>query len=286
MREAAISRLLYVRLDLLLLDSESVFGCWLRLRKSATAPILRFAGLRQPSMKRSKLVSTVDPGKVRRESSTEMNRPVHLCGAALDHRAHVCAFFNNADEKYRALLPFIVEGLELRQKNFQTVDPLLRNEHCERLTSAGVDIETVLWNGQFELHDWTNTHLLRGEFDPHKTIALFQDAVDNALREGFPLTRFVTDMGWALEAGLDANALLAYEAAANTAWTSKDGPVNPVICTYDLSRFTADIIVDVMRTHPMVIIGGLIRENPFFVPPEEFLEELRGRKPIPLQKVG
>lgn len=93
-------------------------------------------------------------------------------------------------------------------------------------------------------------------------------------------------MEWALEAGLDANALLEYEANANIAWIQQDGPVNPVICTYNLSRFTSDIVVDVMRTHPMVIIGGLLRENPFFVPPEEFLEELRGRKPMPLQKVG
>jgi hypothetical protein len=27
----------------------------------------------------------------------------------------------------------------------------------------------------------------------------------------------------------------------------------------------------------MVIIGGILQENPFFVPPEEFLRELRGR---------
>jgi hypothetical protein len=241
---------------------------------------------RQPSMKRSKLVSTDDPRKLRRTSPTEINRPIHLCGSTLDHRAHVCAFFNNADEKYRVLLPFIMEGLELGQKNVQTVDPLLRKEDCQRLASAGVDIETVLRNGQFELRDWTNTHLLGGEFDQHKTLAVFLEIMEDAAREGFPLTRFVTDMGWALEAGLDADALLEYEATANTAWIQQDGPINPVICTYDLSRFKADIIVDVMRTHPMVIIGGILRENPFFVPPEEFLEELRGRKPIPLQKVG
>ena len=36
--------------------------------------------------------------------------------------------------------------------------------------------------------------------------------------------------------------------------------------------------MDIMRTHPMVIIGGILQENPFFVPPYEFLEELRLRK--------
>ncbi len=36
--------------------------------------------------------------------------------------------------------------------------------------------------------------------------------------------------------------------------------------------------MDIMRTHPMVIIGGLLQENPFFVPPEEMLEELSRRR--------
>ena len=35
--------------------------------------------------------------------------------------------------------------------------------------------------------------------------------------------------------------------------------------------------MDILRTHPMVIIGGLLQVNPFFVPPDEFLRELRGR---------
>jgi len=47
---------------------------------------------------------------------------------------------------------------------------------------------------------------------------------------------------------------------------------------YDLAKFGGDIVVDVMRTHPMVIIGGILQENPFFVPPDEFLKDLRERR--------
>lgn len=36
--------------------------------------------------------------------------------------------------------------------------------------------------------------------------------------------------------------------------------------------------MDIMRTHPMVIIGGILQENPFFVPPDEMLQELRERE--------
>jgi hypothetical protein len=39
--------------------------------------------------------------------------------------------------------------------------------------------------------------------------------------------------------------------------------------------------MDIMRTHPMIIIGGLLQENPFFIPPDEFLRELRERSAMP-----
>jgi PAS domain S-box-containing protein len=37
------------------------------------------------------------------------------------------------------------------------------------------------------------------------------------------------------------------------------------------------MIVDVVRTHPVLLVGGVLQENPFYVPPDEFLAELRSR---------
>jgi hypothetical protein len=36
--------------------------------------------------------------------------------------------------------------------------------------------------------------------------------------------------------------------------------------------------MDILRTHPMVLIGGILSTNPFFVPPDEMLRELRRRR--------
>jgi len=30
------------------------------------------------------------------------------------------------------------------------------------------------------------------------------------------------------------------------------------------------IVVEIMRTHPMIIIAGVLHQNPFFMAPEEF----------------
>jgi len=37
-------------------------------------------------------------------------------------------------------------------------------------------------------------------------------------------------------------------------------------------------VIDIMRTHPMIILGGLLHRNPFYAPPEEFLREVRQRR--------
>jgi hypothetical protein len=36
-------------------------------------------------------------------------------------------------------------------------------------------------------------------------------------------------------------------------------------------------MIDILRTHPLALIGGVLQVNPFFVPPAEFLAELRSR---------
>ena len=48
---------------------------------------------------------------------------------------------------------------------------------------------------------------------------------------------------------------------------------DPVICTFDLTKFDAEVVINVLRTHPTVLIGEVLAENPFFSPPDEFCGE-------------
>lgn len=38
------------------------------------------------------------------------------------------------------------------------------------------------------------------------------------------------------------------------------------------------LVADVLRTHPLVIVRGLLQENPFPVPMDEFLAQPRERQ--------
>jgi hypothetical protein len=68
--------------------------------------------------------------------------------------------------------------------------------------------------------------------------------------------------------------LLEFESRVNYLAAKYD---DALCCIYDLTRFGANIVMNSLRTHSMVIIGGVLQENPFFVLPDEFLRELRER---------
>src|SRR5262245_33790482 len=194
-------------------------------------------------------------------------------GALLGAQRHICAFFNTHDDQYRVLLPFTKDGFERGEKAVHIIDPRRREEHLRQLESVGIDAGMLQETGRLELHEWADTHLRGGSFDPIRTRAAIEDISQRSKREGFQRVRFYTDMDWAVEAPPGVDVLLEYESRVNLVPTA-----NPVICAYDLARSGGDWVVDVMRTHPLIIIGGILQENPFFVPPDAFLRELRERR--------
>ena len=207
-------------------------------------------------------------------TSADKENPIRFAGSELGGQRHICGFFRNPEEEYHLLLPFIKEGFERGEKAFHVVDPKLRDDHPRRLNSAGINVAEAEKSGQFELCNWEQMYLRNGYFDQDRMLALWRDVLEAAGQRGFPRTRLVAHMEWALEDHEGVSDLMEYEARFNL---MHQGGHDPVICTYDLTRFSGDIIMGVLRTHPMVILGGVLQENPFFIPPEQFLQELRER---------
>ena len=217
----------------------------------------------------------MDPTEDNAKFRGEDNQPIRFASSELGAQRHICAFFHSADEEYRVVLPFIKDGFECGHKAFHVVDPKLGDEHRQRLASAGIDVPAAEQSGQFDLRNWNDVYLRDGRFDQDRMLALLREVIDGGRQQGFALTRMVAHVEWALEKQPGVDDLVEYEARVNYIWPRhKDA----VICVYDLTKFGGHIVMDILRTHPMVLIGGIIQENPFFVPPDEFLRELRERR--------
>jgi len=201
--------------------------------------------------------------------------PVRLGESWLDESRHVCAFFNSEDEEYRVLLPFIRDGFELGDKAVHVVDPAEGPNHLQRLVAAGIEVAEAERRGQFELRASTETYLQDGRFDQERMLEAFERMASGNASGGFPRSRIVCRMDWVAEGRSHVDDVVEFESRANDVWRRHE---DAVICTYQLAKIGGDTVIDIMRTHPMIIIGGVLHQNPFFVPSDEFLRELRIRR--------
>jgi hypothetical protein len=204
----------------------------------------------------------------------EAIEPVRLAGSVLSRSHHVCAFFHSKEEEYRILMPFIKDGFEKGDRAFHIVDPKHRPNHLRRLEQEGIDVANAEAKGQLEVRRWEEAYIKDDHFDKYRMIGMVKDALDPAKKQPGKLTRAVANMEWALEDLPGVHDIVEYETRLNYLLAEYH---DPVVCVYDLSRFDASVVIDIMRTHPMVIIGGILQENPFYVPPDEMLTELKER---------
>ena len=151
--------------------------------------------------------------------------PIRFASATLGIQRHICAFFNSAEEEYRILLPFIREGIERGEKAFHIVDPRLMDDHFRRLQEAGINTESTLERGQLVVKRWQEAYLRDGHFDQDRMLALIQEVLASGPSEGFPLTRLVAHMEWALEDFPGVNDLVEYETRLNFILPNYKDPV-------------------------------------------------------------
>jgi hypothetical protein len=198
---------------------------------------------------------------------------IKLAGATLGRGRHVCAFFSDQDEVARILLPFTREGLEQGDRVIQLINPTLREDMLSRMRKAGIDADSALRSGQLELVDWMGP-LVERPADWRSRLEFVERVLTEGKARGFRRTRISGEMGWIPQTTLGLLDLLEYEAQLDE---MLERHADPAVCLYDSSLFGGRELIGMLRTHPLVIIGGVLHENPFHVPASELLKELRSK---------
>ena len=195
-----------------------------------------------------------------------MRRSIHLCGQNVDQPGHICAFFDSREEEYDTLLPYFKEGVDAGEQVLNVLDAERLADHCERLEAGGIPID----DGRVQLASSEETYVAGGSFDMERMVNFVTDAVRNAAASG-RCVRTAGWMDWVYRQPPGTERLMEYEARMNLLVPTFDCTF---MCVYDLSKVNGDTLIDIMSTHPYVILRGQIRRNPFFIRPEEYLREL------------
>ena len=202
------------------------------------------------------------------------SRTVNLARATVNCRCHVCAFFSSRDDEDKVMLPFFKEGFDMGDRAVYILDKKQRSERLQRLAETGIDTASAEASGQLEVRPWENAYLRPGGFDQYAMIDLLEEVAKAATQRAPTMTRLWANMEWALLDFPGVHDIVEYESRLNYFLPNYD---MATVCTYDVTKFSASVVMDILRTHPQVIVGGILRQNPFYVPPDEFLHELGTR---------
>ncbi len=203
-------------------------------------------------------------------------RPVTVCGQRISRSSHICAFFDSEAQELGCVAPYFAEGLDNGELVFTIRERARCAPYVERLEhDLQRDLEPYRASGQFRQLSAEESYL--GQTTPGFEPLSMCEAIEEILRQSeqdrYPRVRTCGDMNWATQLS-DIDTLMEYEARVNLLTEGHDCTF---MCVYDLNRFSGRTVMDILSTHPLVVMGGRIYENPYFVHPQDFIRSLASR---------
>ncbi len=190
-----------------------------------------------------------------------------------DLGTHLCCIYRDEEEQLSALSPFIFLGIKRNEKCLYVVDDRTKKEVIEGFKDLGFDVESFIESGQFEFMTKSESYLKDGYFDPGKMIDLLEECKEKALEEGYSGLRVTGEMTWFFTDVPGVERLMEYEKKLNEFL-----PEQKIIalCQYNEKKFEPEILVDVIRSHPKVLIYDQLHENSYYMPPQLFSAKMNG----------
>ncbi len=183
---------------------------------------------------------------------------------------HLCCLYNSEEEHRIVLAPFLREGLKRREKVLYIVDAHTAETILDYLRNDGLDLAHYLQQGQLTILTQDDAYTQNGVFDPDTMLTLLARETKQALADGYTALRTTGEMSWALRGLPGSERLIEYEAKLNRFFPHHRALA---ICQYDRRRFDADVLMGVLRTHPLAVIGAEIFDNFYYIPPDDLLGE-------------
>jgi len=179
---------------------------------------------------------------------------------------HLCALYSGPDERDRLLLPFLQEGMREGDKCLCLVEDVAPATVRHQVEGPGTTSQAH-GADQLNIDLASSVYLECGEFSVEHMTSFLANSVSEAT-EDFPLLRAAGEMSWVLPMPVGADDFFVYESAVNDVVT--DAPA-VFMCLYDLERFSAQMLVDVLQTHPQVLLDNTVIDNPHYLTPTEYL---------------
>lgn len=184
-------------------------------------------------------------------------------GLRIPEHTHAGHIYTDRDEQLGVAVSFFKASLDDRLRCVYIHDELDDTRALQGLARAGLDVNQAIQSTALELADPRLLPALPGSFDIEGLFDFARSQIARAQAAGYAGVRGVGDMGWALAPDPGLNRLSQYESQCTAFF--KANPAS-AICQYDRQRFDAGALLNVVREHPLLIIGDTPCRNPYYVP--------------------
>jgi hypothetical protein len=107
-------------------------------------------------------------------------------------------------------------------------------------------------------------------FDPYFLLSSHQTFIAQALREGWQAVRISIDITWLTKDVATPEQILKYEAASDAVFTFQTAPIIALM-HYDHSKLLPSLVVELLKLHPISVVGKYIKRNPFYLNSEQYM---------------
>ena len=187
----------------------------------------------------------------------------------LGPRDHLCSIYESQQEHFAVAVSFIRIGLDRGEKCVHIADDGTLGDVREALQAEGVDVDRAVASNSLVSTTNEQAYLKRGSFDLDWMFSFWTEATELAMSEGFSALRVIDETEWVLRENFGLERWMEYESRL-THSLSQNNCV--ALCPYDRRLFPPELVLDVIRTHPIVVYGNTVCGNLYHVPPEEFLD--------------
>jgi DNA-binding CsgD family transcriptional regulator len=187
-----------------------------------------------------------------------------VLGTEFRYGDHLCAVYVGSRQRDDVLLPFLRAGLLAGDKCVAVVDDATPGDALNALR-PGVDPTEYLRSNQLLLCTSADTYLRDGRFEAQRTLDFWSGIADAA--EPFPFGCAAAEVPASVHAAGELDAFMSYESDLN--WFLDGYPRLALMCLWDLALHSAQL-PQLLRTHPKVVLGGQLLDNPHYLIPEQY----------------
>ena len=189
--------------------------------------------------------------------------------------SHILQLYNKVGEITGVTERLLSAGLQSSEKCLFAGSPESVQELQQALTKEGVDITAAQEAGQLVFVSDRDELLVGKRFDPYHLLSTHQTFIAQALREGWKAVRISMDISWLTQDTANPEQqtlqqILKYEAASDAVFTFQNAPIIALM-HYDYSKLPGQLVVEMLKLHPIAVVGKFIKRNPYYVNSEQYL---------------